>query len=442
MGIVKDSIKTLGAQVFNLFLAFITSIVLARTLGPSGNGKYSVIVLVPTLLQLIGALGIPAAIVYFGSEGKYPISVLIGTSLYIALLAGAATILLFTLITVTRPYQNFIASEGLNPYLVWLAVMSVPPYLIFQYLRQALRSQSRIGAFNFVTVFQIGSTLVCIGLTLFFTKLELVGAVLGYLLGNLFAAVLAIYLVSRVTRLHLAFEVNLVKKMVHFGFRSYIGSIFQFLNYRLDVFLVTALAGTTAVGYYVVAVTLVERIWDLPNAIRTVLQPRMTAVSEQESIRMAVVFTRNVFMLGGLLGLSLAFLDRFAIKLLFGKEYLPAAQALLILLPGAVVFSINKILAAHLVARGYPQIPSATAIIGLLVNIPLNLLLVPRWGMRGAAVASTAMYLVVTLMVIFWFFNRFGVPVKEFLLIKDQDLAMYRKVGSNPWKYLIATLRN
>jgi len=88
MRFVKDTLITFSTQITMVVLGLAATIVMARVLGPSGKGAYSLIILVPTLLLSLGNLGIGLANVYFGGSKKYKWNELVSNSLVSALVLG------------------------------------------------------------------------------------------------------------------------------------------------------------------------------------------------------------------------------------------------------------------------------------------------------------------------------------------------------------------
>jgi Na+-driven multidrug efflux pump len=119
--------------------------------------------------------------------------------------------------------------------------------------------------------------------------------------------------------------------------------------------------------------------------------------------------------------------SEFIIQVAYSSAFLPAAVALKILLPGIVVLSISKVLSSHLTGRGKPIYSTRAALIALGVNIPLNFWLIPKWGISGAAFASTIAYFIQALVVLMYFVKVSRNKVYDTLVIKREDFTAYRR---------------
>jgi Na+-driven multidrug efflux pump len=105
-------------------------------------------------------------------------------------------------------------------------------------------------------------------------------------------------------------------------------------------------------------------------------------------------------------------------------------MALKLLLPGIFFFSISKILAQDLVGRGFPQYASVAATISLVAIIILDLLLIPRFGINGASLASTISYFLSAIIILYLFKKESQVKLWDILIIKANDLAEYKRIIS------------
>ena len=202
-----------------------------------------------------------------------------------------------------------------------------------------------------------------------------------------------------------------MRATMSFGLRGHIANLFQFFNYRLDMFLVNYFLGPAEVGIYGVAVRVAELLWHLPNAASFVLFPK-TAAARVEEIN---VFTPRVlrYTLGltTLGAIALALVGPWLIQLVFSAAFSAAYLPMIWLLPGVVLLGGAKILINEMAGRGSPQYNALSAGIGFVATVVLDVLLIPRWGIRGAAWASSisyAMVFAVAFLLYVWVRRRAG----------------------------------
>jgi O-antigen/teichoic acid export membrane protein len=106
----------------------------------------------------------------------------------------------------------------------------------------------------------------------------------------------------------------------------------------------------------------------------------------------------------------------FVLPLLYGAAFADVSVQLLILLPGVYLIGLESVLVQHFNALGLPVAIPLFWVATLVVNLGLVFALVPAYGARGAALASTATYTMIFTLVAFYFRARTGRRFSEMLL--------------------------
>lgn len=426
--ISKNSAITFLSQILTFILGFATSIILARALGPKGKGMYTLIILIPIVMSKLGSLGIEAANVYFTGSKKYKIEDIVSNSLLSSILLGSILLLLFFTIYRLSILQNFLKSNQLNDIYLWFAVLAVPFLLLSGYLIGIFLGKEEIIIYNKINILQTVFNLILIVILLLIFKQGIFGVIIAYLLTSIFIALLVISFIKKYTKINISYNRKLFKDTIYYGIKVYFSNLTTFINYRLDIFLVAFFLGSIEVGYYSIAVGIAEKIWMLPGSIATILFSRVSSIKDVEADNLTPRVARHTFFIILIISLILAVLAKPLIEILFGDAFLPSVMPLLILLPGIIALSFPKILTADLAGRGKPKYSLYASVISLGVNIPLNLWLIPRWGISGAAFASSVAYIIGTLVVIAAFIKISGKSWGEILIIKKIDFQDYKNI--------------
>jgi O-antigen/teichoic acid export membrane protein len=424
--ISKNSAIAFSSQVLVFGIGIITSIILARVLGPAGKGIYTLIILIPMVMLKLGSLGIEAANVYFTGSKKYEIKDIVSNSLFSAIFIGLILILLFSGISHFSIFQNFLNLNQINPLFLWLVVLTIPFSLLFGFLINIFLGREEIIKYNKLNIFRSILQLIAIIVFLIILKKGIFGAVLSYAFTVVIATLLIIFLIRKIAKIKFCLNKSLLKDQTKYGLKAYFGNLAQFLNYRLDMLLIAVFLAPAAVGFYSISVGIAERLWMLPGAIATVLFPRVSSIKDIEANNLTSRVARHTFFIIFIVSLILAFLAKPLIKILFGPAFLPSVLPLLILLPGIIALGGAKTLTADLAGRGKPQFGAYAAFISLAVNIPLNLYLIPKWGIPGAAFASTVAYILATIVVIIAFSKISKKSWTDIIFIKKSDFKFYR----------------
>lgn len=393
MGLGRATLHTFVSQGLKFAFSLLLGVLIARALGPEGRGEYGLLMLTFSLLVALGNLGLPASAVYFTAQNHYSRASLVKTLAAAALLLGLLGD--FLLLLVTRlGWDRLLFGGSLSPAALGLALVGLPLLFSTTFFQAFLQGRHEIQAYNrfqlFSVFLQLALVAACFGL----------GGVSVNLLVGVFVLSQGISLLFLINALREEFRGGLrapwlgLGELAHMGRYSlwaYLGNSAQFLCYRIDVFLVGAMLGTAAVGLYTLAVSLGEMLWMLTTPLATVLFPHFSA-SEAGGHRKA--FLAAAFGLGSTtMAAALLFVvSPWLVVAFYGLPFAASVEALHWLLPGIVAFSATNVLAAHLAGTGKPKVNFYAALVALGVTVLLDFLLIPRWGIVGASVATSFAY--------------------------------------------------
>ena len=252
-------------------------------------------------------------------------------------------------------------------------------------------------------------------------------AVFAYLISWILIFIAALYKSNQIIDFSLKYNSEISKTAIKFGVKTHIANLAQFLNYRLDVFIIAMYLPPESVGYYAVATLISERLWTIPNSIGIVLFPKVSSTSNENANLITAQVARNTLFLVTCLVIIIATASYPIIDYLFGDEFIPAVKPMLFLLPGITTLSVSKIFAADLSGRGRPQYATYASMSSLISNVFLNLILIPRLGIGGAAIASSISYTIASIILFLAFINVSRIPWKDTLFLKSSDFSNYKK---------------
>jgi len=214
-----------------------------------------------------------------------------------------------------------------------------------------------------------------------------------------------------------------------FGLKSHLSNVVAFLMSRLDVFMLGFFISPVAAAIYSVAILFVERVGMVSQSLITVIFPELV---ENKASKLEIYsIISEAFRLNLILTLIFSLLSVLliypAIKYLFGVDYLSAVVVFYILLVGVIFKSCSRVIAISITAMGKPEINFYTAIFVLCLNASLNYLLIPQYGINGAALATTVSYTANLLLRLLIFRSKiFLFPVAD-LMPRSMDLTKLMK---------------
>ena len=191
------------------------------------------------------------------------------------------------------------------------------------------------------------------------------------------------------------------------------------LNYRVDVIMLKRSVSDSLIGVYSVGVSLAERVWMIPDAMKEVMTSRLTKGKDVNEVSYVIRIcnTACLFVILGLIVLGQPFID-----LVFGKEYNGAYQITLILLIGVFFMIYYKMIATYNITIGRQKLNNLFLTISVLANIASNYFTIPKYGIYGAAISSVISYALCSLLFIIYFCKTCDVKLKDILFINKQDI--------------------
>lgn len=390
----NNVIQTLGRQLGAGLIQLATLAIIARVFGPSGNGAYTLALLLPVMLATLLNLGIAPANIYFlGAnkvDPKYAWIVTSKISLWI-IIAGW---LIGALIIIYKASAFF---PEVPVAMLWLALAFFPLTFTTTNISSFFQGLQDFKKFNTVLLLQPILNLVIIGFLIVFNFDNILYILSSYFFSLVVTQIIAYKLLSKLLSEHSGPKPDhYARKLINYGYKAHLSNILAFVNYRADMLLLGFYIGPAAVGIYTVAVNITEKLWLLSNAISTVLLPKLSQLSNDEDKRklLTPLIARWVFWLTLIASLILAAIGSYVIQLVFGSDFKEAYSVMLVLIPGIVVGACSKVLANDIAARGRPELNLATSWVVVIFNIVGNIVLIPRFGIQGAAAATSFAYVV------------------------------------------------
>ena len=420
-GLVNSASLTLATRIVAFGFSGITNIVLARSLGPEGRGVYAVAVMATAIISLLAQLGVGPSNVYHLSKKLIDLDELIGHSTSLALVLGTLCFaVVFGFVTLTGSSQVL----GVGSMYVVVASAAVPFMLLTAFMQSLLQGGQRFVHFNGVLLVQYAAPTVFLVLALLVFRDRTLGAVTAWTVSAAVTAATAALTVAPLSRFSLRMRRSTIRSLLRFGSISYLGNVTSYVNYRFDVLIVNLFAGARQVGLYSVGTSLAEIVWFITNAASIVLAPRVAAAKPDEADRTTEAVARVVGLLTLLAALGLAVTAPFLVVLFFGADFAESTWAVWLLLPGIVTFSVSRILSMYLLGRNKLKIDLLAATVGLVITLALDFLLIPLYGFRGAAVASSIAYTSAMLVNLVWVVRHSTMTPKGLLIARPADLRM------------------
>jgi stage V sporulation protein B len=433
--ILRKGLLTIVIQLFQLAAIVAITILVTRVTGAHGRGVYTLVYALANLAAMITALGISWAGIYYIGKRLYPLADVASTLLTVSIAAGAVAVaglaagyFLFR--------STYFHEVSLTQAFIMLALAAVIELVTTS--SWIVLGMNRPLHFAGLSLLQFGVALVIQLILALAGSLTATSALVALGIGVICSAVLGLVLIGREVRLRLGLDSKILRSFLNFGIRGYIANLMQFMNYRLDALIVNGLLGLVSVGYYSIATAMAEALWYGANGLALVMFPHVSSLERKEADRITPVVCRNAIFMT-LVGAVLMFaISRPLIMFVFGAGMMPALHPLWLLLPGIVTLAAAKVISSYLSGIGKPTYSTYVGAGTVVLTVILDLLLIPRFGINGAALASSIDYTLMAAAYVWILRSESGAGVLETLVVRPEDFVRYRRVLDSTVKRLFA----
>ena len=393
------------SSIFVLLLHFLQKPIMARYLGPDGLGLFSMVTMIAGIIMLIAGLGIDNAIVKYVAEykdDKNKLHTLFSSAfITMAIFGVVASIVLFIF---SNKFASIFDMPSLS-HLLKIYAFVLPFSLMYGTILGFLNGLREMKYYSFLTT--LNSTMIFLFiLTFLFLGFGIKGALVGDMLALIVVTVIAGAVMKKFVHFVISDYIENAKTLTAFGSRlvgaNMIGQIYNYI----DIIMIGYFLTSTEVGYYAVAISLSKFFWLVPKAMATVAYPAISeywAKNDLQAINKLVdKSTKYSACILVFAGMSVIFFAEDIITFLFTAEFLPAVLPLTILIIGTVTSGILRSVGGIFASVGKVNLVLKITAIGAIGDVLLNILLVPVYGIIGAAIATAAAYVLFTVILIYF----------------------------------------
>lgn len=377
-------------------VVLLTEVLLARFLGPAGRGYVAIFTITPVLIAVVAGCGLDYSLNFFGHRDEATI----GMSYRRALWAGLGVSLVLGGLLAVDPggvlnwlYHGVPPGFGAAKY---LSLGIVPTEVFFALSAMLAMTLGHPVLYGKIRVLRRAGVLVAVVASALVFRGRLMPAVTLVVASQIAAVGIAgavpLWLLgpsaSGSRRLRDRVAGPGLSALLRYGFQSLPARLAERLQARVDIVLLGLLSAGSVVGVYAVAAGIAETLYYVSGSLSAVL---FTRSAERDS-KLHLLTLRIMLPFGIVAALLLGTLALVLVPLAFGKAFGGAVRLLWILLPGTVAFSAVQIASPYFVQRGMSGVVSVANGLGVVGNVALNLLLIPRYAATGAAVSSAVSY--------------------------------------------------
>ena len=396
----------------------VSSVLTARVLNPTGRGTYGLVIALSWIAAAVGHLSVEQANVLRWQRGDDR-RALASTSFLLGLVGGSAAALLGWLAVTYFGAESFSDSDRR---LIALVLPSVPLTIVSSYLVGLHVLADRLGRVNVVRLLTASLQLVMLACLWLTDALDVTTAVIVWIATLAVGPALLLFPGFSIRPRHVSRQV--AASLLRTGLKYHLGMAALFLLRRVDILLLNAQVSRREVGLYAVAVLLAELVFLPGESIAQVILPRQVA----GTLEAAVAYTARIVRVNAVVGVTaavaLAAVSPIVVWLAYGSHYFGSIPPLLALLPGVVAIGLTRPITAILVRLDRPFVVSLICVAALVLNVALNLVLIPALGVVGASIASSVAYAAQAFAYVRWLLRSTPLRLSE-LRPTRRDLTLF-----------------
>ena len=416
-------------RVLNMVVALLIVVLVSKLAGVAQYGLLSLMVVNATIFNLLSAFGIDAGITWHSAGDKLSPGKIV--SLIFITIAGQMLVLgLVEWIHYAATGYYWLFKNNRVEYW-WIGLL---------FLLSVSLTEKYTALFNGHHLFVLCSKI------LLYTNLIILAAFAGlffyfpgYDAGRLAMLYVLLYLLQSVvlvilfhrrvkTASRLSFMSGVeIRAFLSFSMVTLITNAIQFLAYRMDYWFIEYYRGDRELGWYSLSVRLAQVFWVLPLLFAAILFPLVAREQNRYNDEQMLSFTRGLFFFNLLAGMLAFVLARWGILWVFGEAYSESILLFRILLPGIILFCPTTILAAWFAGKGKLGVNLRGSCICFACVVLLDILLVPRWGMKGASIASSIGYTITTVYFAGVYCLQTHTPVHKLFFFRQADWRYFRQ---------------
>ena len=420
---INNLVYIYGVKILVLVLGFLSGIILARYLGPDVFGALNSLIIFPVMISNFAELGVRQAIIYFIGQKKFEESDIIGNIVVLFFIASLTGVSLCVLIL----YLAYGIQYNFETYI--LIALLIPPQMAISYSNGFLLGKQEIKKFGQVTFLPNLLRIIAILILVVIFNMGLIGGVLSLLISTVLIA--GIYSKNILSGNKPLFQYNplIIKSLISNGALYAVSLVIITLNYKVDIYLLKILSSNYQVGQYSVSVSICDFILQIPFAIGILLFAKSAGgTRSKEYLNKVILLLKISFILFLILTISWYFLSDYFISVFYGATYLDSINSLKILLISIDAIIIFKILSMDMAGIGKPHLSLFATVPGLIINVVLNLIWIPKFGGTGAAYSTLVSYIFVSVTYagIYSLYNKLN--ILSLVTISKADLFLAKSV--------------
>ena len=417
--IVKNTLFLLFGQIVTIASSFLIIVSIARYLGEVGLGKYSFAFALASLLLTNSDLGICTFLLRDVARNKKNarkyLSNIFTLNLFILLITASA-IMIFVFFSIKSVEMVII---------VWLATLGIFLNSLTTPFRMIWNAFEKMEYYSLIMVVERTLALLLVSIALikgFGLSVLMLAFVASYAASFVLALIIT---TKRFTKFNLEIKVQLWLSLIRESIPFWLTALFMMFYFKIDTIILSAIKGYVEVGLYNAAYKLVEPLSFVPFIVIGAIFPAMSRFHIKSKEILVKLYEKSIyylFLIAFPVGLGVTFLADRIIFFIYKSQFISSSFPLKVLIWAEVILFINYIMGYLLNSINKQRLFTYSVIISALLNLVLNLMLIPIYGYVGASVVAVFTQ-VINFSLLYYFCSKNGYSINFLKTITKPILA-------------------
>lgn len=425
---LKNFFTQASGRFFFLITKATAIFLLARALGPTDFAIYTLLILTINLVSALGTMGTAQGAIYYFSNNMHT-RTLVAFS-YVQAMGFGGLLALF-LYFIMGYWENLFSYPSVMVKLV--TVTTIPCFIMATILSGILVGEGKFSILAVGNIMQWGLNLIII-LILFLKGCLTLESVL---LINIGTILLTIILYSKTVFQKHIFVFDFNRKIIYgyiaHGFKMFLFEIFLLYSLRFDFYFAKANDSVLNLGYYALITNINEIILQLPRSAYNAIYSQVA--SSQEIVSDITTFVGRLFFSGMWLWYLMIIVGGpLIIALVGGSQYAGAYQVMILQFPCVPFISLSIVISGFIAGMNRLNSLLGSCVVTTIVMLGTNLILTPRYGIYGAALAKVLASMFFVGVLCHFMERKFSWRATDMLFFKKRDLVKIGEIMANIWR--------
>jgi len=363
----------------SMLLGVVTSIILARLLGPEDRGSLAILMISISLVCVILNFGTAEASIYLLGSGLIKPEIVISSLFYFYVLIS------FILSWPAFAFLNYLLN--FDDLVIILLILLTSITVLNTHLRHFLIAQKKFIKYNISVIFDSILFLLGVFLVWRYNKISIDNIIILYTISGttvLIMSVLYLYPGELIIRPKIKYSV--MHKAFGYGFHLFLVGISGFGVQRITYFLIDFFYNTKIVGLYTAANSIPTLFLNLPQQLSTVLYSYVSSsTKEKKSLKLTSQVIAIILLTSGIFLLPIILFTEKITIFLFGENFIGIEKAMIILSVGTIFSGLSSVLFNYMAGTALHKYGSYMTFVNLACISLSSIILIPRFGLNGAA---------------------------------------------------------